>query len=140
MRLFRLRRGGRSSVLGPLEAELMEAVWRAGAPVSVGDVREGLEGGRRLLAYSTIKAVLTNLTEKGHLRRHLVGRGHAYVAVQPRHVFQQRVVTDVVDSLMRDYREPLLVHLADELLDDRDMLRELERLIAEKKRTRREVG
>ncbi len=80
---------------------------------------------------------LTNLARKGYLRRRLAGRSHEYVPTQAREVFRHRVVTDVVDSLMRDYREPLLVHLADELIEDRDMLNELERLIADKRRDRK---
>ena len=118
----------------------MEAVWSADAPVSVSSVRGRLKGDRRSLAYSTIKAVLTNLARKGYLRRRLAGRSHEYLPTQARDVFRHRVVTDVVDSLMRDYREPLLVHLADELLEDRDMLNELERLIADKRRDRGRAG
>ena len=114
----------------------MDAVWAAAKPVTVGDIAEALARRTPALAYSTIKAVLTNLADKGHLSKRPVGRANSFVARQSKEEFERDVVGGVVDSLLRDYRNPLLSHLADELADDPKSIAEFERLLAERKRRR----
>ena len=114
----------------------MDAVWAAGEPMTVGDVSVALGRRKAPLAYSTIKAVLSNLADKGYLSKRLVGRANSFVARQSKEDFERAVVGGVVDSLLRDYRNPLLTHLADELADDPKSIAEFERLLAERKRRR----
>lgn len=135
-RVFKPGQRGSAATFGPLEAEVMDAVWAAGKPVTVGDVAEALARRKPALAYSTIKAVLTNLADKGHLSKRPVGRANSFVAKQSKEEFERDVVGGVVDSLLRDYRNPLLSHLADELADDPKSIAEFERLLAERKRRR----
>src|SRR5438552_5444988 len=112
-RAFRPDRRGLAAVLGPLEAEVMEAVWAAGTSVTVGDVAAIFDRRRKKLAYSTLKTILTNLAEKGYLEKRLAGRANEFRPVKTKADLEIEVVGDVVDSLMRDYRNPLLAHLAD---------------------------
>lgn len=114
----------------------MDAVWAARKPVTVGDIADALQRRKPTLAYSTIKAVLTNLTVKGNLSKRLIGRANSFVAKQSKADFERDVVGGVVDSLLRDYRNPLLSHLADELAGDPKSIAEFERLLAERKRRR----
>ena len=137
MRIFRLSKKGAGTVLGPLESEVMEVVWSEGEPVSVARVHEVLDRPRKALAYSTIKAVLSNLAAKGYLRKRSRGRSNVFAAVQTRDEFRRRLVTEVLGSLVRDYRNPLLAHLVDELADEPGSLDDLERLIAEKRKGHR---
>ena len=137
MRIFRLSRKGAGTVLGPLENEVMEIVWSEGEPVSVARVQDGLARRRKTLAYSTIKAVLSNLAAKGYLRKRSRGRSNVFAAVQTRDEFRKRLVAEVLGSLVRDYRNPLLSHLVDELADEPGSLDDLERLIAEKRKGER---
>jgi predicted transcriptional regulator len=125
------------TVLGPLEDEIMEIVWAQGEPVPVAAVHRALGRRKKALAYSTVKAVLTNLAAKGHLRKRSEGRSNVFAAVKSREEFRRQVVDEVVGSLLGDYRNPLLSHLVDRVARDPRSLDELERLIASK---RRELG
>lgn len=126
-------------VLGPLESEVMEAVWNLGGWVPVTEVLEERErrGGTQL-AYSTIKAVLTNLHDKGHLEKRAEGKQNAFKPKLGRDEFAARAVGRVVDPLLRDHRNPLLAHIVDELIDDESALAEFEALLAAKKKRRAE--
>ena len=123
--------------LGPLESEVMEAVWNLGGWVSVAEVLEARERrGGTTLAYSTIKAVLTNLHDKGHLEKRSEGKQNTFKPKLAREAFAARAVGRVVDPLLRDHRNPLLAHIVDELIDDEEGLAELEALLAARKRQR----
>lgn len=115
----------------------MNAVWAAGTPVTVADVMQLLTQRRKLLAYSTIKTILTNLADKGHLSKRASGRANIFAAKQTKQEFERDVVDGVVSSLLRDYRNPLLVHLADELAADPQTITEFERLLAQRKKMSR---
>jgi predicted transcriptional regulator len=132
-RVFKPGERGSAATFGPLEAEVMDAVWAARKPVTVSDVADAFGRRKPTLAYSTIKAVLSNLTVKGYLSKRLVGRANSFVAKQSKDDFERDVVGGVVDSLLRDYRNPLLSHLANELADDPKSIAEFERLLAERK-------
>jgi BlaI family penicillinase repressor len=135
-RVFRPGKRGSAATFGPLEAEVMDAIWAARKPVTVGDVADALGSRKPTLAYSTIKTVLSNLADKGYLSKRLIGRSNSFSAKQSKEDFERDVVGGVVDSLLRDYRNPLLSHLADELADDPKSIAEFERLLAERKRRR----
>jgi len=136
MRFLRLTRNGNASTLGPLESRVMEALWSATTAVSVAEVLAVLSKQKPVLSYSTIKAVLSNLTTKGHVKKRSIGRSNVFTPRTSRAAFQKHVVSEVIDSLINSYREPVLAHLVDELASDDTMLEELERLIAEKRLAR----
>src|SRR5579864_295155 len=103
-RVFKPGSHGSAAVLGPLEADVMNAVWAAGRPVTVADVMPELNRQHKALAYSTIKTILTNLTEKGYLSKRASGRANTFAAKQTKQEFEREVVDGVVGSLLRDYR------------------------------------
>ena len=133
MRFLRITRKGDASALGPLEGRVMEVLWDAKSAVSVADVRAVLSKRKPVLSYSTVKAVLSNLTRKGHAKKRSIGRSNVFTSATTRAAFQKHVVSEVMDSLIHSYREPVLAHLIDEFASDDGMLDELERLIAEKR-------
>src|ERR1700682_5316225 len=92
---------GSAATFGPLEAEIMDSVWAAGKPVTVSDVADARARRKPTLAYSTIKAVLTNLVDKGYLSKRLIGRPNSFVARQSKEEFERDVVGGGVDSLLR---------------------------------------
>src|SRR5665213_703770 len=95
-------------VLGPLESEIMEAVWSLGRWVSVGDVLEQRERlGVRAGSYSTIKNVMANLHEKGHLRKRPAGKQNEFVPALSREEFARRAVGRVVDPPLRTHLGPI---------------------------------
>jgi predicted transcriptional regulator len=73
---------GGGSTLGPLEAEVMAAVWQAAVPVSVREMVDRLNAGRTApLAYTTVMTVMSRLAGKGILARAQAGRGFVYTPV-----------------------------------------------------------
>jgi len=111
----------------------MDVIWEKAQPVTVGDVVDALARRDPPLAYSTIKTILTNLADKGYLSKRSVGRANQFTAKKSKVNFQRDVIGGVVNSLLRDYRNPLLTHLAQELADDPESIAEFERLLAERK-------
>jgi predicted transcriptional regulator len=114
----------------------MEVLWSATNELSVGEVLAVLSKRKPVLSYSTVKAVLSNLSLKGHVKKRSIGRSNVFTPKTSREAFQKHVVSEVIDSLIHSYREPVLAHLVDELTLDESMLDDLERLIAEKRLAR----
>ena len=135
-RVYRTGQPGLAAAFGPLEATVMDVVWAANGPVSVNDAMAALSQRKKSLAYSTIKTILSNLAEKGYLIKRADGRANHFSARQSRADFERDLVGGVVGSLLRDYRNPLLAHLADELADDPQSIKEFERLLARRKAKR----
>jgi predicted transcriptional regulator len=124
-------------VVGPLESEIMEAAWSLGRWASVGDVLEERERlGAPAANYSTVKNVMANLHEKGHLRKRPAGKQNEFVPTLSRDEFARRAVGRVVDPLLRNHRHPLFAHIVDQLLDDEHAIAEFEALIAERRKAR----
>jgi len=137
-RIFRVDKAGAPSALGPLEARVMEAAWALGGWVSVNDVCAQLQykRGEKPLAYTTVKTVLQNLADKRHLRKRAAGKANVFRAMQSREDFQSSVIGDVVGSLLRTQRNPLLAHIAGELAADDESYAEFARILAEKRAQR----
>jgi predicted transcriptional regulator len=135
-RLFRVdSASGAPSALGPLESRVMEVVWSRGGWSSVSEVMPHLKyaRGEKPLAYTTVKTVLSNLAEKGHLAKRSAGRANVFKARRSREDFQRALIDAVVRPLMRTQRSPLLAHIAGELAGDDETYAEFERLLAEKR-------
>jgi predicted transcriptional regulator len=74
--------GGAVGRLGPLEAEVLGAMWRSGRPLPVRDVAAALNAGRAApLAYTTVMTVMSRLAGKGILSRSRSGRRYVYAPV-----------------------------------------------------------
>lgn len=115
-------------VLGPLEAEIMRALWRAKRPLSVRDVLDRLNRGRgQQLAYTTVMTVMSRLADKEVLRRRSKGRAFLYEAAVP------DAAAIAVRSLMRDFGEAAVAQFVDEARADPKLLRRLERLLKERR-------
>jgi predicted transcriptional regulator len=113
-------------VLGPLEAEVMAHLWKAGKPLSVRELLERVNRRRDdPLAYTTVMTVMSRLAEKQVLRRERQGRGYVYEAVakDPAEI--------AVQGVMRDFGEAALAHFVEEARSDPKLLRRLERLMRE---------
>ena len=111
--VFRTGKPGLRKVLGDLEADIMEAVWRRGpgAAVTVRDVVSDLEGTRDS-AYTTVMTVMGVLVKKGLLSARRSGVAHAYLATRTEAEFTDDVVGRVVRELLTDFAGPALTHFA----------------------------
>jgi len=72
----------------------MDIVYRLGK-ATVGDVMAELSGEP---AYSTVRAQLRVLEEKGHLRHEEHGLRYVYVPKQPRHLVRQSALKHLVET------------------------------------------
>lgn len=111
---------------GPLEAEVMEAVWAAAGPVSVRAVVDVLNEGRREpLAYTTVMTVMSRLAEKQALTRRRAGRGYLYEASAADSAGL------AVKDVLRDHGDAAIAHFVEEVRGDPDAIRRLRRLLEE---------
>ena len=72
----------------------MDIVYRLGR-ATVGEVMEQLSGEP---AYSTVRAQLRVLEEKGHLRHEEEGLRYVYMPKVPRHVVRQSALKHLIDT------------------------------------------
>lgn len=93
-------------LLGPLETEVMETVWRL-RDATVRDVHDELSQ-RRDLAYTTVMTTMSRLASKGLLSRDTSGLAHRYVPTVTRDEYARSTVTSVLDWLVASFPEPAL--------------------------------
>ena len=116
----------RGGLLGPLESEVMDILWQAAQPMTVREVMERANRGRRgQLAYTTVMTVMSRLAEKGILRRERQGRGYAY---EPTAGDQAAIA---VRNVVRDFGDAAMAHFVQEARADPDAMRRLRRLLDE---------
>jgi predicted transcriptional regulator len=109
---------------GPLESEVMDAVWRAEGPVTVRDVVDDLNGRRsEALAYTTVMTVMSRLADKDVLSRRKAGRSYVYEASAP------DAAGIAVKDVLNAYGEVAVAHFVDEARADPALLRRLRRLL-----------
>jgi len=91
---FNTDRDGLAKVLGELELQIMEVLWRKDC-ATVRDVYERLKQSREV-AYTTVMTVMSRLFEKGLLARDKVGNAYSYRATSSRDEFAQSAVRRIV--------------------------------------------
>ena len=127
---YRLDESGLARFLGELEARIMEAVWRLGAPTGA-EVCAELAGAN----YKTVLTVANRLVEKGLLKRERSGgRAFRYRAAEDRDAFVRRVSAGIATGMVGDFGRQALAHFVDAAdAIDPAYLDELERLVRERK-------
>jgi predicted transcriptional regulator len=117
-----------SARLGPLENEVVRAVWAAGEPITVRALLDRLNKRRRKeLAYTTAMTVMNRLVEKGVLRREKQGRGYAYEAVA------DDAAGLAVHGVVREFGDAAIASFVEEARADPKLLRRLEGLLDEER-------
>jgi predicted transcriptional regulator len=106
------------SLLGPLEQDVMDVVWRL-RDTTVRDVHAELSTSRDI-AYTTVMTTMARLARKGMLLRDTADLAHRYRPVVSRDQYGRGAVGDVLAWLLDRYPEPAVAYLADvvEELDD----------------------
>jgi predicted transcriptional regulator len=124
-----------SQAFGPLEVEVLEAIWRADGAATVKDLHASFPG----IAYTTLMTTLDRLHKKGALLRTKVGRAFAYEPRFDRHEIERRLAARSVEAFLgaapeRRSLEPLLSCFVDAVSErDRLLLDDLERLLRAKR-------
>lgn len=101
-------------VLGELESEIMEIIWRQKDAVSVKDITEVL-GKKRQIAYTTVMTIMLRLVNKGILVRHLSGTSYLYKPKFSREQFIARAVHSIFSSTVSSLGEEVLAHFIKEI-------------------------
>ncbi len=104
--------------LGPLEANIMEAIWASKkTPITVREIHEALKKTKNL-AYTTVMSTMDRLFEKHLLDRKVEkGRGGLYYVYWPileKQTFQKSAVREVLSSLIGNFGEIVANCLVDE--------------------------
>ena len=121
--------------LSPLELKAMEALWKLGR-ASIREILEQLPV-RKTLAYTTVQTLVYRLEAKGALRKQRkIGNAHVFVPVITRSQAYRRLVNDFLE-LFGGSPRPVMLHLVDTGKLTLEDLRDLERILKER-RTRRE--
>lgn len=100
------------SPLSPLEAEILDALWRGGK----GTANEigFLLARDPPLKDSTVRTVLTRLEEKGYVRHKTIGRTFQYSGVDGPRTVAARAVRSIIDRFCQGSLESLLTGLVAE--------------------------
>ncbi len=101
-------------VLGELESEVMEIIWRKNDATSVKDVAEILEK-RREIAYTTVMTIMSRLVDKGVLTRHLSGSSYLYKPKVSKDQFTAKAVHGIFASAVSTLGEEVLTHFMKEI-------------------------
>jgi BlaI family penicillinase repressor len=118
--------------LGDLQLRIMKVLWERG-PSTVAEVHTGLEGGSAL-AYTTLATMLRKMEARRLVTHTTAGRRFVYqAAVEPATV-SRTMANDLIDRVFAGSLTDAVSHLLDVRQVSRDELRELERLIQERKR------
>ena len=121
--------------LSPLELKAMEALWKLGR-ASIREILEQLPV-RKTLAYTTVQTLVFRLEAKGALRKQRkIGNAYVFVPVITRRQAYRRLVSDFLE-LFSGSPQPVMSHLAETGKLTLEDLRDLERILQERK-TRRE--
>ncbi len=137
---FRPGMQGLDKVLGKLESEIMEIVWRKGCQVSIRDIYAEIQANRKI-AYTTVMTVMGRLAAKNLLQKWPVGNTYYFLPAVTRDEFTRSVVGKVMDSLLDDFADATLAHFVQRVQkDDRETIRKLEEMLAAHKEDLQKEG
>src|SRR5262245_15611385 len=118
--------------LGSLQSEVMELVWAQGE-ATVAQLFETI-GRRRPITYTTVLSAVQKLEKKGWLKHRSAGRAYVYYAVRDRVEVGSRTLRELLKTAFSgDPRQLLASLLEDTRLSDAD-LKELRKLIDERRK------
>ncbi len=112
---FKLGERGIKAVLPPMEAEIMEYMWRVKVSTA-GDVYEYMKKVHDEIRRSTVSILMNRLCERGLLSRSIErGKGgirYVYSVTTSREEFEKRVVESILDALMNNFREATYAYIS----------------------------
>ncbi len=112
---FKLTEEGIKAVLPPLEAEIMEYMWKVRV-ATAGEVYDYMKTKHPEIRRSTVSILMNRLCERGLLSRSIDhGRGgmrYVYSITTTREEFEEKVVQRILDALMSNFREATYAYLS----------------------------
>jgi predicted transcriptional regulator len=107
------------TILGPLEADVLNSVYSMGKPIRIREVYEKMRRERKI-AYTTVMSTMNTLFEKGILDRRIIeGKGgllYVYWPKLTRAQIEKSAVKHIMDSLMKNFGDVVTSYLVN--MDD----------------------
>ncbi len=101
-------------ILGELEKEIMDVVWKNSSPVTVREVFERISK-KRKIAYTTVMTIMGRLTEKGILVRKLKGSSYLYQPKVSRDQFIARAAHRIFATAVSNLGEEVASYFLKEI-------------------------
>jgi predicted transcriptional regulator len=136
MRGFRPTDRGINQVLGKLEAEVMQILWRQPGQ-AVSEVEARLRN-KREIARTTVLTTLDRMHRKGYLTRERQGKAFVYTPRYTREQFEREMAQEVLGALLGGIGEPILSTFVELIGEDDGKLDRLEALIKERRKGRKQ--
>jgi predicted transcriptional regulator len=95
------------------ELEVLKALWQAGGPATVRQLRAGLAGQGRRWAYTTVQTLLQRLEAKGCVCCDRSGPAHVFSAAVSRGELLGRELRELAERLCDGTSSPLLLALVE---------------------------
>ncbi|MEP9410344.1 MAG: BlaI/MecI/CopY family transcriptional regulator [Candidatus Brocadia sp.] len=102
---------GLNHVLGSLEKDIMEVLWKRGES-SVKDILDTFPVDRNI-SYSAVITVTNRMTNKGLLKKRKMGKAYFYTPVYDKEQFFEIVSKKVVEGISGFSLQSAMVHFAD---------------------------
>jgi predicted transcriptional regulator len=122
--------------LGSLQSEVMELVWK-GNEATVAQLVEAI-GRRRSVSYTTVLSAVQKLEKKGWLKHRAAGRAYVYYATRDRSEVGRRTLRELLKSTFSGDPRLLLASLLDDVRLSDAELKELRKLIEERRKEGRD--
>jgi predicted transcriptional regulator len=135
LRGFRPTDRGIKQVLGKLEAEVMEILWRR-SNQTVSEVEERLRR-KREIAHTTVLTTFDRMYRKGYLTREKSGKAFVYAPRYTREEFERGLAQEVLGALLGGLGEPVLSTFVELVGEDEARLERLEELIRRKRKEKK---
>ncbi len=103
-----------TQMLGDLEKEIMEIVWKTNAPISVKTVTEIIQQ-KRKIAYTTVMTIMGRLIDKKLLKRSPEGRAYLYQSSYSKEKFLTKVSQQIIKNFVANFGEVAVAHFAEEI-------------------------
>ena len=121
--------------LGDLQLRIMKALWER-REATVAEVLDALDDSDASLAYTTIATMLRKMEARGLVAHRAEGRSFVYRARVAAEDVSRSMANHLVDRLFEGSLLEAVHHLLSAREVSRDELRQLEKLIAERKKKR----
>jgi predicted transcriptional regulator len=120
---------GLKKILGDLEAQVMEEVWKK-KKASVKEIHQSLCE-KKGLAYTTVMTVMDRLAKKGYLRRKKAGRSYIYEPALTQEKLSFFLAESVVGSFFKEFGSSALLSFLEKVVpEDEELLEKLEKIVA----------
>lgn len=125
---------GLNHVLGTLEKDIMEVLWKRGES-SVKDILDAFPADKNI-SYSAVITVTNRMTKKGLLKKRKVGKAYFYNPVYDREQFFEIVSKKVVEGISGFSLKAAMVHFVDYMSHmDQEKIEYFSKLIESKRQS-----